>query len=202
MSDPHNVAWLFNIRGADAAHTPLPLAYAVVPKEGRPALYIDGRKLDNAVRDSLEKIADIRRPDELAADLSAAGKAGHSVRLDSATAADALSRLIKDAGGKPVRGADPITLMKAVKNDAEMAGARSAHVRDGAAFVRFLAWFDREASAGKLMEIDAVAALETFRRDTGHLKDISFPTIAGAGPNGAIVHYRVTTQDQPPHCAG
>jgi Xaa-Pro aminopeptidase len=194
VSDPHNVAWLFNIRGADAAHTPLPLAYAVVPKEGRPALYIDGRKLDNTVRDSLERIADIRRPDELAADLSAAGKAGQSVRLDSATAADALSRLIKESGGKPVRGADPITLMKAVKNDAEMAGARSAHVRDGAAFVRFLAWFDREAPAGKLTEIDAVAALETFRRDTGHLKDISFPTIAGAGPNGAIVHYRVTTK--------
>ncbi|NWG23607.1 MAG: aminopeptidase P family protein [Pseudorhodoplanes sp.] len=193
VSDPHNVAWLFNIRGADAAHTPLPLAYALVPKEGRPALYIDGRKLDNAVRDSLEKIADVRRPDELAVDLSAAGKAGQAVRLDSATAADALSRLIASAGGKPVRGADPITLMKAVKNEAEIAGARSAHVRDGAAFVRFLAWFDRTASAGTLTEIDAVAALETFRRETGHLKDISFPTIAGAGPNGAIVHYRVTT---------
>ena len=82
--------------------------------------------------------------------------------------------------------------MKAVKNDVEIAGARAAHVRDGAAVARFLAWFDREARRGTLTEIDAVAALEGFRRDTGLLKDISFPTIAGAGPDGAIVHYRVT----------
>src|SRR5690606_23296938 len=72
-------------------------------------------------------------------------------------------------------------------------GTRAAHVRDGAAMARFLFWFEQEAPAGRLTEIDAVAALESFRRDTGALKDISFPTIAGAGPNGAIVHYRVTT---------
>jgi Xaa-Pro aminopeptidase len=81
--------------------------------------------------------------------------------------------------------------MKAVKNDAEIAGARSAQRRDGAAVVRFLAWFDREAPKGELTEIECVAALETFRRDTGELRDISFDTISGSGPNGAIVHYRV-----------
>jgi Xaa-Pro aminopeptidase len=114
------------------------------------------------------------------------------VRLDQASAADALTRLIADGGGKPALGADPITLMKAVKNHAEIAGSRAAHQRDGAALTRFLAWFDREAPKGRLTEIDAVKTLEDFRRDTGLLKDVSFPTIAGAGPNGAIVHYRVT----------
>ena len=82
--------------------------------------------------------------------------------------------------------------MKAVKNRAELAGARAAHERDGAAMARFLAWFDVEAPRGRLTEIDAVEALETFRVATGKLKDISFPTIAGAGPNSAIPHYRVT----------
>jgi Xaa-Pro aminopeptidase len=82
--------------------------------------------------------------------------------------------------------------MKAVKNAVEIAGARAAQLRDGAAVTRFLAWFDREAPGGRLTEIDAVEALESFRRDTGLLKDVSFPTIAGSGPNGAIVHYRVT----------
>ena len=82
--------------------------------------------------------------------------------------------------------------MKAVKNAAEIAGAQAAQLRDGAAVTRFLAWFDREAPAGRLTEIDAVEALESFRRDTGLLKDVSFPTIAGAGANGAVVHYRVT----------
>ena len=114
------------------------------------------------------------------------------MRLDQASAADALTRLIKESGGKPARGADPIAAMKAVKNYAEIAGSRAAHLRDGVALTRFLAWFAREAPKGKLTEIDAVAALESFRRDTGLLKDVSFPTIAGAGPNGAIVHYRVT----------
>src|SRR5262245_65426364 len=83
--------------------------------------------------------------------------------------------------------------MKAVKNEVEIAGARAAHIRDGAAVTRFLAWFDREAPGGRLTEIDAVAALESFRRETWLPKDISFPTIAAAGPDGAIVHYRVTT---------
>jgi len=194
VSDPHNVAWLFNIRGSDVAHTPLPLSFALVGKEGRPALYVDGRKLTNTVRDALEQLADLREPERLATDLAAVGSGGKSIRLDQATAADALTRIVTEAGGKPVRAADPITLMKAVKNAAEIDGARTAHRRDGAAMVSFLAWFDREAGAGSLTEIDVVEALESFRRDTGLLKDISFPTISGSGPNGAIVHYRVTAK--------
>ena len=82
--------------------------------------------------------------------------------------------------------------MKAAKNKAELAGARAAHERDGAALTRFLAWFDAEAQRGRLTEIDAVQALESFRRATGALKDISFPTIAAAGPNSAMPHYRVS----------
>ena len=190
VSDPQNVAWAFNIRGSDIAHAPLALAFATVPREGRPALYVDGNKLDDNVRHALEEIADVRAPADLARDL--AGIKGKTVQLDQTSAADALTRLVTDGGGKPARAADPIALMKAVKNRAEIAGARAAHTRDGAALVRFLAWFEREAPKSKLTEIDAVEALETFRRDTGLLKDISFPTIAGSGPNGAIVHYRVT----------
>ena len=192
VSDPQNVAWAFNIRGSDIAHTPLALAFAVVPKEGRPCLYVDGAKLDTGVSNALAQFADIKSPDALARDLAALEN--QTVRLDQATAADALIRLVAEHGGKPVRGADPIALMKAVKNHAEIAGARAAHRRDGAAVTRFLAWLEREAPKGVVTEIDAVAALESFRRETGLLKDISFPTIAGAGPNAAIVHYRVTRE--------
>jgi Xaa-Pro aminopeptidase len=190
VSDPQAVAWTFNIRGGDVAHVPLALAYATVPREGRPVLYVDGKKLGNQVRHALEALADVRDPGLLAADFSALK--GQAVLLDRASAADALSRLIVAAGGKVNRTADPTVIMKAVKNQAEIEGTRAAHIRDGAAMARFLAWFDKEAPAGKLTEIDATCALESFRRDTGALKDISFPTIAGAGPNGAIVHYRVT----------
>ena len=192
LSDSHAVAWTFNIRGADVSHTPLPLSYALVPKDGRPTIFIDHRKLSNSVRDHLEQTADVAEPDALAPKLTGLAQSGASIALDSATAADALSRLIVAAGGKPVRGNDPVSLLKAVKNSTEIEGTRRAHRRDAVALTRFLAWIDREAQTGALTEIDAVEALETFRRDTGALKDVSFPTIAGAGPNGAIVHYRVT----------
>jgi Xaa-Pro aminopeptidase len=192
ISDPHAVAWTFNIRGTDVAHTPLPLSFAIVPKEGRPTLYIESAKLSNAVRHKLEEVTEVREPAAFVRDLAALGEARRTVRLDQATGADALSRFVTGAGGKVTKGLDPIAMMKAVKNPVEIEGAREAHVRDGAAVTRFLAWFEREAPQGQLTEIDAVAALESFRRDTGLLKDISFSTIAGAGPDGAIVHYRVT----------
>ncbi|QQO16559.1 aminopeptidase P family protein [Bradyrhizobium diazoefficiens] len=192
LSDSHAVAWTFNIRGADVAHTPLPLSYAVVPKDGRPTIFIDRRKLSNLTRDHLEQSADVREPDAMAPTLMALAGSGAAIALDNATAADALSRLIAGAGGKPVRGNDPVALLKAVKNATEITGTKTAHVRDAVALARFLAWIDREAPSGKLTEIDAVEALETFRRETGALKDVSFPTISGTGPNGAIVHYRVT----------
>jgi Xaa-Pro aminopeptidase len=192
LSDSHAVAWTFNIRGADVSHTPLPLSYALVPKDGRPIVFIDHRKLSNSARDHLERTADVEEPAALRPKLTALAQRGASIALDGATAADALSRLIGAAGGKPVRGSDPVSLLKAVKNTVEIEGTRTAHRRDAVALVRFLAWIDREAPSGALTEIDTVEALETFRRETGALKDVSFPTIAGAGPNGAIVHYRVT----------
>jgi Xaa-Pro aminopeptidase len=190
VSDPQNVAWAFNIRGSDVAHTPLALAFALIAREGRPALYVDGAKLDKKTRHALEELADVRAPDDLTRDLAV--MKDKTVRLDQASAADALSRLVAESGGKLSRGADPIALMKATKNQAEIAGMKAAHIRDGVAMVRFLAWLDAQAPSGKLTEIGAVEALESFRRDNGLLKDISFPTIAGSGPNGAIVHYRVT----------
>ncbi|HKS86457.1 MAG TPA: aminopeptidase P family protein [Pseudolabrys sp.] len=190
VSDPQNVAWAFNIRGADVVHTPLALAFALIARDGRPALYVDPAKLSNKVRDALEEFSSVRNPDDLPRDLAALKE--KTVRLDQASAADAFARLLAAEGGKAQRGADPISLLKAVKNHAEITGSRNAHRRDGAAVSRFLAWLDREAPSGKLTEIDVVGALETFRRDTGALKDVSFPTIAGAGPNGAIVHYRVS----------
>ncbi len=192
VSDPHAVSWLFNIRGSDIAHTPVVLAFAVAAKAGRPALYIDGRKLGSDVRHRLEALTELRASADFERDLAALGCEQKAVRLDAAGCPEAIARLVSENGGKIVRGSDPIAAMKAVKNAVEIFGARAAQARDGAAVTRFLAWFDGAAPAGRLTEIDAVEALESFRRDSGLLKDVSFPTIAGAGPNGAIVHYRVS----------
>jgi Xaa-Pro aminopeptidase len=192
VSDPQAVSWLFNIRGSDVPHVPVVLAFATVQRGGRPAIYVEPSKVTGTVCERLETLAAVRPPTDFEKDLAALGKAGRAVMLDPALCPDAIARAVTESGGKVVRAADPIAPMKAVKNAAEIAGARAAQLRDGAAVTRFLAWFDGEAPRGVLTEIDAVEALESFRRDTGLLKDISFPTIAGAGPDGAIVHYRVT----------
>jgi Xaa-Pro aminopeptidase len=192
VSDPQCVSWLFNIRGSDVPHTPVVLAFAIVRREGEPALYIDLRKLAGDIRRRLESLAELRAHAAFERDLAAMGKVGRNVRLDPAGCPDAIARLLDESGARMVRAADPIAPMKSVKNEIEIAGARAAHQRDGAAMARFLAWFDVEAARGGLTEIAAVEAMESFRRESRTLKDISFPTIAGAGPNGAIVHYRVT----------
>ena len=192
ISDPHNVAWLFNIRGADVSHTPLPLSFAFLPREGRPTLFIDARKLSNAMRARLSELAEIEEPDRLIALIADLGAKRLRVAFDAATAPARLTQTLEAAGGAATVGPDPITLMKAAKNKAELAGARAAHLRDGVALANFFAWFDREAPKGKLTEIGAAEALETFRRQTGALKDISFPTISAAGPHAAIPHYRVS----------
>ncbi|AMJ63599.1 aminopeptidase P family protein [Bosea sp. PAMC 26642] len=198
VSDPHALAWTFNIRGGDVEHTPLPLGYAIVPREGRPTVFLAPEKVTNEAGDAIGAVGEIAAPAAMEAQLKTLGASGAKVRLDSATAASALATLIRDAGGTPDSGADPIALMKARKNEAELKGTRDAHLRDGAAIVRFLSWLAREAPKGGLTEIDAVAALEAERLRTGLLKDVSFTTIAGAGPNAALPHYRVTDSSNRP----
>jgi Xaa-Pro aminopeptidase len=193
VSDPHNLAWAFNLRGGDVGHTPLALGYAIIPREGRPSLFFAPGKVTNDAGDVLGQTADILPADGLGPALDRLGAARASISVDSATGAAALASRIEQAGGTIKAEPDPITLMKAVKNAAEIAGARAAHLRDGAAVTRFLHWLHRQdVDASPVTEIDAVEALERFRDDTGALKDVSFPTISGSGPNGAIVHYRVT----------
>ncbi|MBS7538584.1 aminopeptidase P family protein [Ancylobacter lacus] len=192
ISDPHTMAWAFNIRGGDVSFTPLPLGWAILPAEGRPTLLLDGRKLQPEVRRELAIHAELLEPVYFDDALALLASSGATVRLDQATCPAHVAARIEAAGGKVSKGPSPAALMQATKNAAEIAGMHAAHRRDGAALARFLAWFATEAPKGALTEIAAVCALESFRRDTGALKDVSFPTIAGAGPNGAIVHYRVS----------
>jgi Xaa-Pro aminopeptidase len=112
------------------------------------------------------------------------------VRVDKATAPVALARVL---GDRLVWGDDPCALPKARKNEAEIAGSAAAHLRDGAAVVELLAWLDAQ-KPGTLTETQVVTRLEAFRRTDNALQEISFDTIAGTGPNGAIMHYRVTEE--------
>jgi len=188
---PESIAWLLNIRGHDVPHTPLPLSFAIVPVKGSPELFIEPKKLSAKVRAALKSDVDLRKPAELPKGLAALGN--KKVRLDPETASQWFANQLSDATAKIIHGTDPCLLPKSKKNRAEIAGSREAHRRDGVAMCRFLTWLDANASSGRIDEIKAAKKLEALRAETGQLKDISFDTISGAGANGAIVHYRVTT---------
>ena len=189
-----SIAWLFNIRGGDIRHTPVALAFAIVPASGKPTLFIDPAKVGDNVKGELRELADLAEPGALMDRLKALGQARARVRLDPETAPIRFAQTLQAEGAKFVPGQDPCIHPKAIKNAIEIKGAHAAHLRDGVAMVRFLAWLDEVAESGKIDEIAAAVKLEACRRESGQLRDISFDTISAAGPNGAIVHYRPTTK--------
>lgn len=184
-------AWLFNLRGNDVPQKPMFLAFAIVGADGAAQLFVDPGKLTEEAQAQLNGVAvhDIASfPDAL----EKLGQSAATVMIDPATVSVKIADTITQAGGMLVEATDPIEAPRARKNTTEQAGSRAAHIRDGVAVTRFLAWFDRESDKGELDEIAAAEQLLEFRRQTGELRDISFSTISGAGENGAIVHYRVT----------
>ena len=192
LTFPDSICWLFNIRGSDVAHNPVALAFAVVPASGRPELFVDAAKIGPEAKAHLAPLVKISEPAALEKRLGALKDAGKTVRISPA-APLWFTRKLKGGKARVVRATDPCLLPKARKNATEIKGTRAAHKRDGAAVTRFLAWLDREAETGRLDEITVAQKLETIRSETQALKEISFDTISGSGPNGAIVHYRVTT---------
>ncbi|WP_035872312.1 aminopeptidase P family protein [Cucumibacter marinus] len=191
LSLPESINWLFNIRGTDIPNTPVTLGFAIVTADGGAELFLNPGKITPEITTALGGVK--LRPDtELRAALESLGQAGKTVWIDPATCPAAAANLITDAGGKLVRQADPVALPKAIKNPTEIEGMRQAQALDAVAMSRFLTWFDNEAPKGELTEIDIVSHLEGYRRQANSLVDISFETISGAGPNGAITHYRVT----------
>ncbi|MEX3010073.1 aminopeptidase P family protein [Hoeflea sp. TYP-13] len=202
ITDPSSVAWIFNLRGNDVPHTPHPLAFAILSPGGENALFIDKRKLDKDTVAYLKPLAAVKEPGELKTTLTELGQDAGSIMIDPNLAPARLGDLIVENGGKLVEQTDPARLPRAQKNSAELEGSRAAHLRDGAAMVSFLAWLDSQ-EPDTIDEISAVRSLENARRSTGErlqmpLKDISFETISGAGPNGAVIHYRVNTKTNRP----
>lgn len=190
ITSPASIAWLFNVRGGDVARTPLPLGEAILKSDGTADLFLAEEKVSPELKQWLGNQVSVRPSSDLAPAL--ASLAGKRVRLDPSSASAWYFGELERAGAEIVPGQDPVVLPRACKNEAEIEGSRKAHQRDGAAVARFLHWLATDAQTGKVNEIDACKRLESFRQETGALKDLSFDSISGAGPNGAIVHYRVT----------
>jgi Xaa-Pro aminopeptidase len=193
---PESIAWLLNIRGSDVPHTPLPLSFAILRPDGTVALFIDRRKLVPGIERHLGNAVSVLPPERLGPALDELAAANGRIQVDPATAASWVFDRLEAAGARIHRAADPCLLPKACKNATELDGTRAAHRRDGAALTRFLAWLAHEAERSALSEIAASDRLEAFRRENEYFRDLSFPTISGAGSNGAIVHYRALPETE------
>lgn len=187
-----SLCWAFNIRGCDVMHTPVALGFAIIKARGKAEIFLDPAKVSPGTKSYLQKIATLRSADTLDAALDRLGKDKKTIRLDPQVTSFAISNRLKQAGATVINGQDPVIDLKAIKNKTEIKGARSAHIRDAGAYCRFLMWLDGQTNPRQLSEISVAKKLEEFRIQTGKLRDISFDTISGFGPNGAICHYKVT----------
>jgi Xaa-Pro aminopeptidase len=188
LTAPASIAWLFNIRGGDVIRSPLPLGQAILRKDGSADLFLDPAKITPGLAKWLDADVALRDPSDLQGAL--AKLSNQIVSIDPAQSSAWYFSQLETAGARIYRMPDPTALPRAIKNAVEIAGARAAHSRDGAALTNFLHWIVNQN--GPIEELAAVAQLEAFREATGVLKDLSFDTIAGAGPNGAVVHYHPT----------
>ena len=188
LTAPSSIAWLFNIRGGDVIRSPLPIGQALLAADGSARLFLDPAKVTNALPAWLGDAVQIEATDRLAEALD--GLSGRTVLVDPALSSAWYFDRLEQGGAVIVRGSDPCAVPRATKNAVEIEGSRQAHIRDGAALSRFLHWVDTTAQETLPDERQVVEALERFREETGALKDLSFDTIAGAGPNGALPHYK------------
>jgi len=188
LTAPSSIAWLFNVRGGDVIRSPLPLGQAILSADGTARLFLDPAKVTNALPGWLGDDVALESPEALEAALD--GLAGCKVLIDPAQSSAWYFDRLSAAGADVVRAMDPCALPRATKNATEIEGARQAHIRDGAALAHFLHWVDTVAQHSLPTEREVVEALEGFREATGCLMDLSFDTIAGAGPNGALPHYK------------
>jgi Xaa-Pro aminopeptidase len=196
LSALDSIAWTFNVRGQDVEHTPVALSFALVHDDGTADLFAASEKIGDDVRQHLGNGVRIHERHQFEPHLR--GLAGRTVVADPERAVAAIFEALEGAGARVVEKRDPSVLPKAIKNEVEIAGHRAAQARDGAALSRFLHWLSVEAPKGGVDELAAAAKLHGFRKACGDLRDLSFDTISGAGPNGAIVHYKVSGETNRP----
>jgi Xaa-Pro aminopeptidase len=189
---PESINWLLNMRGRDVPNVPVVLGFAIVPRTGKPTLFVDRAKITPELKQGLSGVARVADVTTLVAELRKLGATDKRIWIDPSSAPLALVAAVDGVSNATiVEKRDPVLSPKSRKNDAEIGGMKEAQRLDGIALAKFLCWFDQEAPKGRLTEIGIVEALEHFRREDESCVDASFDTISGAGPNGAIVHYRV-----------
>jgi Xaa-Pro aminopeptidase len=196
ITAPSSLAWLFNIRGGDVIRSPLPLGQAILRADGSAELFVEPVKVSNGLLEWLGNAVSVKTPADIPESLQALD--GKAVLIDPAQSSAFWFEALAAAGATPVPQDDPCLLPRACKNATEIAGTKAAHIRDGAVLTTFLHWVATEAQTTLPTEIEVAQKLEALRIANGGLKDLSFDTISGFGPHGALPHYRVNSHSNIP----
>ncbi len=193
---PDSIAWLFNARGQDLAHVPVALSFAALHASGAATWFVDSDRLEAPLKETLtqqEPQVVLAAPSDFSGFLASLG--GQTVSLDPDTAPEACFALAAGGGAQIIESPDPCLLPKACKNEIELSGTRLAHLHDGVALVRFLAWLEAAfAKSEPLTEASLSARLGALRAQNPAYCGASFETISGSGIHAAMMHYRVAPE--------
>lgn len=185
-----SLAWLLNLRGKDVPYTPLWQGALILHKDGSYDLFMDETKLTPEIKSYIKASTGTGHPWENL--IPYLKNLEGACQIDPETLSMPLLQALTQGKATLIRSPDPCLLPKALKNATELKGAQDAHLQDGIALCRFLAWLSAQPVAGHLTELTAAQKLESFREAGENYKGPSFPTISAFGPHGAIIHYRAT----------
>ena len=189
ISAPENVAWILNLRGADSEFTPIPNSYLIISSNYKSYFFCDLRKIDKKTKKNLGKniiIVDIKNIKSFILKINK-----KVIQIDSSSCSVFFENAIKK-NNRVVEKQDPIYFFKSIKNKIEIKNTIKTHIYDGVALTKFLFWLNSNFKKKKISEISAQKKLLNFRKKNKNFKFLSFPTISGSGPNGAIIHYKAS----------
>ncbi|EAA06322.4 AGAP000476-PA [Anopheles gambiae str. PEST] len=183
------IAWLLNLRGSDILYNPVFFAYLIV-SHTHLHLYTNADRINATVRAHLASEGvgglEVRDYRDILPGIDEYVRGGNRLMVSTACSQALYAAIPAD---QRLQQYSPVAKLKAVKNAVEAAGMRRAHVRDGAAVVRYLHWLEQSVDGGNVTELSGAAQLHDFRRQQDLFVDLSFAAISAFGPNGAIVHY-------------
>ena len=197
LSSLDSIAWLLNLRGFDIAHTPLAFSYMFIQIFNKPILYVSLSKINNDLKLRLEKIIELKPIDEIDTvfnDLDSNLKVG----FDYKSSCYYFYHLALQNKIIPSSLEDPCLFPKAIKNETELKGSRSAHIRDGASVTKFLFWLKNHHNIEEENEISVANKLLRFRQQNKLFHSISFDSISAIGKNAALPHYRTDKNNRIP----
>ena len=190
ISASENIAWLLHIRGHDSDFTPLPNSYLILGQNKKIYLFCNLRKIDREFKRKFKNlnIIDIKNTNFFLSKIK-----NRKILIDSSSCSVHFENTLKK-NNKIIEYSDPIYILKSVKSGVEIKNSIKTHIYDGAALTKFLIWLKKNYRNQNISEISAQEKLFKFRKQNKNFKFLSFPTISGSGPNGAIIHYKASVK--------